>query len=106
MLRYVHRNRGTIRDGEPRTITSTFTHLLSFDRSKRVTVLFIGRFDYPLSRCLVVIWYMPREIAAISRLLCVHHTTMHQVTMSVHSKPHALLACVFSCNLPPALLAE
>jgi len=35
---------------------------------------------------------------------CVHHTTMHH--MSLHAKPHTLGACVFSCNLPPALLAE
>ena len=29
VLLYVHRNRRLIRDGEPRTATSTFTHLLS-----------------------------------------------------------------------------
>ena len=36
---------------------------------------------------------------------CVHYTTMHHV-MSLHAKSHTLGACVFSCNLPPALLAE
>ena len=34
------------------------------------------------------------------------HTTMHQFTVSPYSKPHVLGACVFSCNLAPALLAE
>ena len=29
VLLYVHRNRRFMRDGEPRTATSTFTHLLS-----------------------------------------------------------------------------
>ena len=37
---------------------------------------------------------------------CVHHTTMHQFTVSLHLKPCMLGACVFSCNLPLALLAE
>ena len=39
---------------------------------------------------------------------CVYHSTMHQVTVSLHSKPHIhrLDVCVFSCNLPPALLPE
>ena len=37
---------------------------------------------------------------------CAHHTTMHQFTVSLHSKPHTQGACVFNCNLPPALLAE
>ena len=31
------------------------------------------------------------------------YTSMHQLTRSLYSKP---LYCVFSCNLPPALLAE
>ena len=36
---------------------------------------------------------------------CVHHTTMRHVK-SLHAKPHTYEACVFSCSLPPALLAE
>ena len=43
------------------------------------------------------------------RRLCVHHSTIHQFTVSVaiHSKSHNMQgACMFSCNLPPALLAE
>ena len=36
-------------------------------------------------------------------MLCVHHSTMHQFTASLHSKPHTQGACVFSCNLPSAL---
>ena len=44
---------------------------------------------------------------ALSQLeLCVQHTTMHQFTVSLHSRPHRQGACVFSCNLPLALLAE
>ena len=39
-------------------------------------------------------------------MFCVHHTTMHQLTMSLHLKACMLGACMFSCNLPPALLAE
>ena len=35
----------------------------------------------------------------------VHHTTMRPVT-SLQAKPHAEGACMFSCNLPPALLSE
>ena len=35
-----------------------------------------------------------------------NHTSMHQFTMSLYLKPHTQDACVFSCNLPPALLAE
>ena len=30
---------------------------------------------------------------------CVHHTTMHQFTASLCSKPHMSGACVFSCKL-------
>ena len=36
---------------------------------------------------------------------CLRCTTMHHVT-SLHANPHTYGACVFSCNLPPALLAE
>ena len=35
MLLYVHINHRLIRDGEPRTATSTFTQLLSFDANSR-----------------------------------------------------------------------
>ena len=42
---------------------------------------------------------------------CVHHTNMHQFTVSLYSMPHCIHVgcmwqCVFSCNVPPALLAE
>ena len=41
------------------------------------------------------------------RAFYVHiHTTVHQFTVSLHAKQHTYGACVFSCNLPPALLAE
>ena len=32
--------------------------------------------------------------------------TIHPFTIPLHSKPHTYDACVFKCNLPPALLAE
>ena len=34
-----------------------------------------------------------------------HRTTMHHAT-SLHAKQHTQGACVYSCNMPPALLAE
>ena len=40
------------------------------------------------------------------RMFCVHYTSMHQFTVSLYSKSHTWGACGFSCNLPPALLAE
>ena len=39
-------------------------------------------------------------------MFCGHHTTRHQFTVSFYSKPQMKGACVFSCSLPPALLAE
>ena len=32
--------------------------------------------------------------------------TIQPCTMSLHAKPHMYGGCMFSCNLPPALLAE
>ena len=46
---------------------------------------------------------MPHETAAISARSVY---TIQPCTMSLHAKPHTWGACVFSCNLPPALLAE
>ena len=37
---------------------------------------------------------------------CVRHRTMHQFLMSPYSEPHMQDACMFSCDLPPVLLAE
>ena len=39
-------------------------------------------------------------------MFCIHHTTMHQFTVSLLLKPHADGAYAFSCQMPPALLAE
>ena len=36
----------------------------------------------------------------------IHHTTMHQFTVPLHLKPCTIRVHVFSCDLPPALLAE
>ena len=40
------------------------------------------------------------------RTFCVHHTAMHQFTVSLYSKTHRQDACAFICNLTPAFLAE
>ena len=48
-------------------------------------------------------WLVPHETAAISS--CSVYT-IQLCAMSLHAKPHAYSACIFSCNLPPALLAE
>ena len=86
--------------------------------SEMVTVAFYNAFwiftsvGY-LQRCLIVTWMVPHETAAVSaHVLCTpynhapcHVTTMHHVTL-LHAKPYMYGACVFSCNLPPALLAE
>ena len=37
---------------------------------------------------------------------CVYHTTMHQFTVPFSLQSSMKDACVFSCNLPPALLAK
>ena len=57
-------------------------------------------------RSVVVAWLVPREMLPFRRRFCVHHSTMHQFTVSLHSTPHRQGVCVFSCNLPPALLAQ
>ena len=38
-------------------------------------------------------------------MFCLHHTAMHQFTVSLYLKLHTEGPCVFSCNLPHALLA-
>ena len=48
-------------------------------------------------------WLVPHETAAVSARSVY---TIHPCTMSFHAKLHRWDACVFSCNLPPALLAE
>ena len=48
-------------------------------------------------------WLVPQETAAISARSVY---TIQPCTMSLHAKPHTQGVCVFSCNLPPALLAE
>ena len=46
---------------------------------------------------------MPHETVAIAARSVY---TIQPCTMSLHAKPHTQGACVFSCNLQPALLAE
>ena len=48
-------------------------------------------------------WPVPHETATI---LVRSVYTIQPCTTSLHAKPHMSCACVFSCNLPPALLAE
>ena len=48
-------------------------------------------------------WLVPHETAAVSAYsVC----TIQSCTISPHAKPHTEGARVFSCNLPPVLLAE
>ena len=57
-----------------------------------------------LQRCLVVTWLVPCKTAAISAHSV--YTIQPCTVTSLHAKPHTYGACVFSCNQPPALLAE
>ena len=77
-----------------------------------VTEFYTGHSGCPLMwlKCsLVVRWLVPCRTAAISmHIMCtpynhalVYCVTSFEATMRAH-----ICACVFSCNLPPALLAE
>ena len=46
-----------------------------------------------------VAWLVPREMLPFRRRFCVHHSTMHQVTVSLHSKPHRYGVCVFRMHV-------
>ena len=48
-------------------------------------------------------WLMPHETAA---MLARSVYTIQPCIMTLHAKPHMSCAWMFSCNLPPALLAE
>ena len=57
-----------------------------------------------LKCCFVVTWLVPRETSAFSvHILCTpySHAPVYSFIWS-----HILYICVFSCNLPPVLLAE
>ena len=43
-----------------------------------------------------VAWLVPHEMLPFRRKFCVHHSTMHQVTVSLHSKPSADCASLVS----------
>ena len=62
-----------------------------------------------LQCCLAVTWLQQPTCAMWNcchlGTFCVLHTTMHYIT-SLHTQPHIYGVCVFSCNLPPTLLAE
>ena len=56
--------------------------------------------------CLVVTWVVPHEtVAVLVHILCTpyNHAPVYSVNLW---KPHMSGACVLSCNLPPAPLAE
>ena len=59
-------------------------------------------FEAPPKWCTQVLpWMAPHETFAVSaQVLCT------PCTMPLHAKPHTYGVCVFSCNLPPARLAE
>ena len=72
---------------------------------------FIAWFEYPPKWYTgSAIWLLPGwcHVKLLSSWCTfrVHHITMHQFTVSPHSKPHMQGAGVFSSILPPALLAE
>ena len=98
----------TIRDGEPRTSTSSFTQLqisviLNEPRQPFILVLFLFSISIKvvcLKSYLVVIWLVPRETAAVSSMFCVRHTKVHQFTVSLHAKPQSVhVPVAITCNL-------
>ena len=52
---------------------------------------------------IALVWLVPHETAAISTRSV--YTIQPRIT-SLHAKPHTSGACVVSCNLSPALLAD
>ena len=66
--------------------------------------LFLALFEYPQKWCTCgVIWLLRGwchvKLLPSRRTFCVHYTTRHQFTVSLHSKPLRQGECVFSCNL-------
>ena len=51
-------------------------------------------------------WNCHRKLMPFWCTFCVHHTTMHQFTVSLFLTPHLYDVYVFNFNLPPALSAE
>ena len=60
-----------------------------------------------LQRCLVVTWLVPHKTAAFSAHVrfCVHCTTMHQFTASLHAKPLRLGAVSYTHLTLPTNIA-
>ena len=82
--------------------------LLSALGSTWVTNFFIARFlNFYRSDILTALaWLLPHDSWNCSHLGESSVDTMQPCTMSLHAKPHSSCTCVFSCNLPPAPLAE
>ena len=60
-----------------------------------------------LKRCLVITWLVPCKTAAISvHILCTPCSHAHVYSVTSCKATYIGCMCVFSCNLPPALLAE
>ena len=59
-----------------------------------------------LQRYKAVTWLVPGETAAVSTrfVYTLQPCILTDHVTSLHAKPHTKDACVFSCNLPPALL--
>ena len=79
--------------------------------SKWATVAFYSMLEYPPKWCIYSAFWLLHgwchvKLLPFQCMFCVHHTTMHQFTVSLHSQPHMSSACLFSCNLPPALLSK
>ena len=83
------------------------SHVILNERLQPFTALFYISIQVVyLQRYLVVAWLVPREIAAVSaHVLCTqyNHAPIYRVTLF---EATCVGACVLSCNLPPALLAE
>ena len=66
---------------------------LSYATLNEWQLLYAAHFEYPLrwlQCCSGAAWPVPREMLPSRRKFCVHHTTMHQFTASLYSKPHRL----------------
>ena len=90
---------------------SCLCHMTVTCDSEWVTNLSKCIFKYPYKLCTnSVTWLLHgwchMQLMPSWCTFCLHHTTMHQFKASCHATPRMYCACVFSCNLPPTLLAE
>ena len=90
-------------------LSSRLTALMSHGILNDLLYLFIARvFNIHRSAVLTALFgrMLHMKLLPSRRKFCVHHSAMHQVILSLHSKPRRQGACVVGCNLPPALLTS